>query len=240
VLRQVARQQDQVGLLGHALERLADTVAVARPGVDVACGGYADCLAHLRVCNRAVSTPIFGNLLDAMKRAAAALRDNEIPFALAGSLAVYARGGPETDHDVDFVLAPKDAERALEVLEEAGFRSEVPPEGWLYKVYDENDAMIDLIFAPNGSAPDVVERIVAHAGVIEVYAIKMKVMSATDVLASKLNSLREHSLDYEPALEVARALREQIDWAVLADLTRDSPYAQAFFTLARELELTPP
>jgi hypothetical protein len=174
-----------------------------------------------------------------MKRAAAALRDENVPFALAGSLAVYARGGPETDHDVDFVLAPKDAQRALEVLEAAGFRSEVPPEGWLYKVYDENDAMIDLIFAPNGSPPEVVENIVAHAGVVEIYAIKMKVMSATDVLASKLLALREHSVDYEPALEVARALREQIDWAVLWDRTKDSPYAQAFFTLAHALGLAP-
>jgi hypothetical protein len=74
-----------------------------------------------------MSTPVFGNLLDAMKRAAAALRDHDIPFVLAGSLAVYARGGPETDHDVDFVLAPRDADRALEVLSTAGFRSRIPP-----------------------------------------------------------------------------------------------------------------
>jgi hypothetical protein len=186
-----------------------------------------------------VSTPIFEGLLDAMKRAAATLRDHEISFALAGSLAVYARGGPETEHDVDFVLHPADADRALEVLEAAGFHSEKPPEGWLYKVYDENDAMIDLIFAPNNSPPDEVEKIVAHAQELEVYAIRMKVMSATDVLASKLLALREHYVDYEPSLEVARALREQIDWPVLADRTKDSPYARAFLTLATGLELAP-
>lgn len=186
-----------------------------------------------------MSSQIFGNLLDAMKRAAATLRDDDIPFVLAGSLAVYARGGPETDHDVDFVLAPRDADRAVALLCADGFRKEVPPEGWLYKVYDENDAMIDLIFSPNGATPDEVERIVEHADELEVYAIRMRVMSATDVLASKLLALREHSLDYEPALEVARALREQIDWAVLADRTHGSPYAQAFMTLARGLGLAP-
>jgi Uncharacterised nucleotidyltransferase len=187
-----------------------------------------------------VSTAIFGNLLDAMKRAAATLREHDIPFVLAGSLAVYARGGPETDHDVDFILTHEDADRALAALREAGFRSEVPPEGWLYKVYDDNDAMIDLIFSPNGAPPEVVDRIVAHADELEVYAIKLKVMSATDVLASKLLALREHYVDYEPALEVARSLREQIDWAVLWDRTHQSPYAQAFFTLARGLKLAPP
>jgi len=181
----------------------------------------------------------FAGLLDAMKRAAAALRDHEIPFTLAGSLAVYARGGPESDHDVDFVLAPHDAERALEVLGQAGFRCERPPEGWLFKVFDSNDAMIDLIFSPNGQPPDVVAEIVDRADELEVYAITMRVMSATDVLASKLLALREHYLDYEPSLEVARALREQIDWKMLAERTSGSPYAAAFFTLAQGLGLAP-
>jgi len=181
----------------------------------------------------------FGALLDAMKRAAATLRDHDVPFALAGSLAVYARGGPETDHDVDFVLGPRDADRAYEVLGQAGFRCERPPEGWLYKVFDERDAMIDLIFAPNGQGADVVEEILDRADELEVYAIKLKVMSATDVLASKLLALREHSIDFEPALEIARALREQVDWKVLAERTADSPYAAAFFTLAAGLGLDP-
>lgn len=181
----------------------------------------------------------FGALLDAMKRAAATLRDHDIPFMLAGSLAVYARGGPETDHDVDFVLTPEAAERALEVLRVEGFRCERPPEGWLYKVYDSNDAMIDLIFSPNGRTPEVVAEIVERADELEVYAIKLRVMSATDVLASKLLALREHYVDYEPALEIARALREQVEWDVLAERTGGSPYASAFFTLAGALGLAP-
>jgi hypothetical protein len=180
----------------------------------------------------------FSELLGAMKRGAAALRDEGIEFALAGGLAIYARGGPETEHDVDFVLRERDAERALQVLSHAGFRCEKPPEGWLYKVYDENDAMIDLIFAPNNT-PDVVEQILQRATDLEVYAITLKVMSVTDVLATKLLALKEHELDYESVLEIARACREQIDWDVLRTRTRDHPYASAFFTLAGELGLAP-
>src|SRR5437764_14781073 len=100
--------------------------------------------------------------------------------------------------------------------------------------------MIDLIFRPNNAPPEEVEKIVAHAQELEIYAIRMKVMSATDVLASKLLALREHYVDYEPSLEVARALREQIDWDVLLDRTQRSPYARAFFTLAEGLALRPP
>jgi predicted nucleotidyltransferase len=182
------------------------------------------------------SGPTFDALLDAMKHAAATLRDAGLEFALAGGLAVYARGGPETSHDVDFVLREEDARQAVELLREEGWRCETPPEGWLYKVYDEHDAMIDLIFAPNNQ-PEALEGILERAHELEVYAITLKVMSVTDVLASKLLALKEHEVDYEAALAIARACREQIDWDVLRRRTGDSPYAKAFLTLADELGL---
>jgi len=178
----------------------------------------------------------FENLLTAMKNAAAALRDNDIDVALAGGFAVYARGGPPTEHDVDFILEQKDAEQALEVLEAIGFRSERPPEGWLYKVYDESGSMIDLIFAPN-SKPEVVPEILERAEVLEIYAITMKVMGVADVLATKLLTLKEHEVDYDSVLEIARACREQVDWDLLRQSTEESPYAKAFFTLVEELGL---
>jgi predicted nucleotidyltransferase len=123
------------------------------------------------------------------------------------------------------------------MLGQAGFRCERPPEGWLFKVYDDNDAMIDLIFAPNND-PDVVGDILERADELEVYAITMKVMSVTDVLATKLLALKEHEVDYDSVLEIARACREQIDWDVLRERTVDWPYAKAFFTLADELGLS--
>jgi hypothetical protein len=175
-------------------------------------------------------------LLDAMKRVAAVLRDGEIEFALAGGLAVYARGGPPTEHDVDFVLRKRDTVEAVARLVEAGFTSEEPPEAWLHKVHDPNGAMIDLIFSPN-HAPESVEGILERATPLEVYAIELKVMSVTDVLATKLLALKEHELDYEDVLEIARACREQIDWKLLRSQTEGHPYAAAFFTLATELGL---
>jgi Uncharacterised nucleotidyltransferase len=178
----------------------------------------------------------FENLLTAMRSAAGELRDNDIDVALAGGLAVYARGGPPTEHDVDFMLRQNDADRAFEILTDAGFRAERPPEGWLYKVFDANDSMIDLIFAPNGN-PEIVSEILDRADEIEVYAITMKVMTVADVLATKLLTLKEHEVDYGSVLEIARACREQIDWDLLRSRTAESPYARAFFTLVDELGL---
>jgi hypothetical protein len=179
----------------------------------------------------------FTKLLDAMKRAAAVLRDNEVPFALAGGLAIYARGGPATEHDVDFIVREQDAELSLELLGSAGFRTERPPEGWLFKAFDdENGSMIDLIYSPN-RRPEVVPEILERAEPIEVYAITMNVMTVTDVLATKLLTLKEHEVDYGGVLEIARNCREQIEWDLLRERTDGSPYAKAFFTLVEELGL---
>jgi hypothetical protein len=178
----------------------------------------------------------FEEILTAMRTAAASLRDGGVAFALAGGLAVYARGGPPTEHDVDFLIREDECERAAELLTDAGFRVERPPEGWLLKAFDEREAMIDLIFRPNNK-PEVVSRMLEKADVLEVYAITIPVMRVTDVLATKLLTLKEHEVDYESVLEVARTCREQVDWADLREQTAASPYAMAFFTLVEELGL---
>ena len=176
-------------------------------------------------------------LATTLKRVASVLKQAEIPFALGGSFAVYAHGGHSSDHDVDFLLREPDADRALHLLGDEGFRCERPPEHWLYKVYGEDGAMIDLIFAPN-NRPEMVDDQLARAEELEVYAIAMKVMSVTDVLATKLLALKEHEVNYDGVLEMTRALRERIDWPLLRKLTAESPYAHAYFTLCEELGLT--
>ena len=51
-------------------------------------------------------------LLSAMKKAAGVLQDVSVPFLVGGGIAVWARGGPATGHDVDLFVKPEDAERA--------------------------------------------------------------------------------------------------------------------------------
>jgi predicted nucleotidyltransferase len=176
------------------------------------------------------------DLITAMKEAAAALQEAGVPFVLAGGLAAWARGGPESEHDVDFLVKPEDAERALETLSDAGMRTERPPEGWLFKAY-RGDAMIDLIFNPSGGpvTDDVLER----GDEIEVKAMPLRVASLEDVMVTKLLAVDEQEPDYGSVLEVARALREQIDWEDVRGRTKDSPFAKAFFTLVEELGVVP-
>ena len=166
-------------------------------------------------------------------RAAAAMRNAGVPFLLAGGLASWARGGPQTDHDVDFFVRPDDAEAALAALAGADMRTERPPENWLYKARDQDGTLVDVIFRPSGGPVD--DQYFEHAQEIEVGAVGMLVASLEDVMTTKLLALSEQEPDYSSVLEIARMLREQIDWDLVRDRTADSPFARAFFTLVEEL-----
>src|SRR3954469_2898144 len=102
----------------------------------------------------------FEEIESSLKRSAAALRDAGLPFALAGSVACWARGAPQSRNDLDFLVRPEDAERALAALVDAGMRAERPPEGWLLKAWDPaedgSETLVDLIYGPRG-IPDVGE-----------------------------------------------------------------------------------
>ena len=156
----------------------------------------------------------FEQLLATMKKAGGALNDAGIPFVLGGGLACWARGAPKTEHDVDFLVKAADADRAQQALAAAGMRPETPPEGWLLKAYD-GDVLVDLIFDPQDGPID------------------------EDVLIQKLLALGEQQPDYSSVLELARSLREQVNWDEVRERTRDSPFANAYFTLLEDLEIVP-
>jgi hypothetical protein len=179
----------------------------------------------------------FEELLVTLKKASAALREEGIPFLLGGGLACWARGGPESDHDLDLMLKEEDAERALDVLARQGMRPEKPPEGWLYKAWND-DVLVDLIFRPTGF--EITDEVIERGEDLEVVSTPMRVMVLEDVFVAKLLALDEHNLDYESLLEMARPVREQVDWNEVRERTADSPYARAFFTLVEGLGVVRP
>jgi Uncharacterised nucleotidyltransferase len=178
----------------------------------------------------------FAEIEHALKRAAAALREADIPFLLGGSLASWARGGPQTRHDLDLILKPEDAERALQTLNEAGMRPERPPEDWLLKAWD-GDTLVDLIYCPKGLPVD--DDLIARGEELSVLGMDIRVMALEDVMATKLLALTEHSLRDESLLQIARALGEQVDWPAVRTRTRGSPFARAFFVLLDGLDIVP-
>jgi Uncharacterised nucleotidyltransferase len=171
-----------------------------------------------------------------MKKAVAALREAGVPFLLGGSLASWARGGPETRHDLDLMLKREDIERALAALTAAGMRADDPPEEWLVKAWDGN-TLVDLIHHPKGLPVD--DALMQRGEVMSVLGMEMRVMALEDVVVTKLMSLSEHSLRYESLLAISRALRERVDWEDVRARTSDSVFARAFFVMLEGLGVLP-
>src|SRR3954453_3954215 len=176
-------------------------------------------------------------LREALKLVAVALKEGGTPFALAGGYACWARGGPEPEHDVDFLVAEDDAPQVAERLAEKGFEVVEPPEDWLFKVFVDG-AMVDILFRTAGD-PVPRERF-DTVDEVEVESVRMPVLSATQLVVDKLNALEEHACDLGKVLPVARAVREQVDWDAVVEETRENDFAVAALFLLRRLGVIDP
>jgi hypothetical protein len=65
----------------------------------------------------------------------------------------------------------------------------------------------------------------------------LPVLALEDTIATKLLAFNDHYLDYEGLLEIARAVREQVDWNAVRERCDQSPYARAFLVLLEELHV---
>ncbi|MBL1074138.1 nucleotidyltransferase [Nocardia sp. 2] len=174
-------------------------------------------------------------LLDTLTRVVNALLDNGVPFAVGGGCAVYARGGPASDHDVDIFVKPTDAQHARGVLAEVGLRPVDPAEDWLTKVYD-GETLVDLIFRPNYRT--VTDELLGRASWMRIGPTAAPVISGTDLMVDRLMVLDPHRLDFTKLLHIARDLREQVDWGQVRAETEMSPYARAFLGLLDDLGIS--
>jgi hypothetical protein len=171
---------------------------------------------------------------EVLKLVGATLKAAEMPFALAGGYAVWTRGGPESTHDVDFVLPQDLAEKAVQVLLENGMDAVDAPEDWLVKV-GRDTVVVDLIHRlPTGPVDD---ELLARCDDLPVDSVTMPVMSATDLIISRMLALSEHACDLSRIVGCGRALREQIDWRLVRQEAKRSPFAQAALGLLDALDV---
>jgi hypothetical protein len=177
------------------------------------------------------------DLREALKAVAVALKESEAPFALMGGYAAWARGGPEPDHDVDFLVAEEDAHELEHLLADQGFSVVQPPEDWLFKVFVDN-SMIDIIYRVSGDPAQRSD--VERATPLEVLSVEMPVLPATDLVVQKLHALDEHYCDFAQLIPTARALREQVDWDEVRSATTHNDFAAALLYLLERLGVIEP
>ena len=71
----------------------------------------------------------FDDIEATLKKSVAAFREANVPALLAGSLAVWARGGPEARHDLDFVDDMHVGQRDKRVVDQPALRLQGSPPG---------------------------------------------------------------------------------------------------------------
>jgi hypothetical protein len=183
------------------------------------------------------STGEESGLRTALKHSAAALKRDGVSFALGGSYALWAYGGPEPEHDVDLVVPESAVSAAKDSLVAAGFEVEQPPEDWLFKAYLDGD-LVDVLFRLGGV--EVNQDMIEGAAEMELLGLRIPVLPPTPIMIAKLRSLSEHYCDFGALLPVFRAVREQLDWAALAAANDGHPFAEAFLFLLDRLGIVEP
>ncbi|MFF8726871.1 hypothetical protein ACF073_10300 [Streptomyces sp. NPDC015171] len=174
-------------------------------------------------------------ILEATKQIGALLKRAGHPFALAGSVAVYAHGGSRyLQHDADFAVLPDHADAVAGTLREAGLTVRTPPEDWLLKTtcHGQN---IDIIFAL--AHQPVTRDMLDRAHVLPVDSVLMPVLSPTDLIRSLISAFSEHYCDFGAVLPVARAVREKVDWDEVRATCGAEPMPAAFLFLLERLHV---
>ena len=96
--------------------------------------------------------------------------------------------------------------------------------------------VIDVLHQLNGKP--IKADMIASAEELDVLAIRMRVLSPTQVTSEKLNSLNEHHCDFAALLPAIRAVRERVDWDRVRANTTGNDFAVAFLVLIDRLGIT--
>jgi predicted nucleotidyltransferase len=152
--------------------------------------------------------------------AAEALERADVPYVLIGGLASAALGRPRCSSDIDLFFAPEQAPRALEVLADAGFETEVTNPAWLYKAFRDG-ILVDLLFKTVGDIYLDAEML-RRASHCDVYGARVRVIPPEDLVVIKaIVHDEETPRHWHDALALLR--RPDLDWDYLVERAQRGP-----------------
>jgi hypothetical protein len=167
---------------------------------------------------------IFCEVLD---ETVSALDQSGVPYALMGGIAVAALGCQRFTHDIDVFVKPEDAEKALEVLEARGFRTEKTDLLWLFKGF-KNDVLVDVIFKSAGTI-QLNQEMLKRSRIVEFYGRKIRALGPEDLFVIKALVLNEHCLNFDENClrhlsDVLGLIRScELDWDYILKRARLGP-----------------
>lgn len=164
-----------------------------------------------------LARPVEDAFLAVFREAVSALEQYDVPYLLMGGMGSATHGRPRWTHDIDFFVHPRDAERTLEVLKEAGFRTEQSDPRWLFKAFKQ-EVMIDIIFKSSGNIY-LDDEMLRRSGTYAVDGCDVRLIPPEDLLVIKAVASDEHTPRhwYDGLGIIAGA---QLDWEYLVSRAR--------------------
>ncbi|GLC28097.1 hypothetical protein [Roseisolibacter agri] len=151
------------------------------------------------------------------RRVMESLQAGDVPFLVGGAYAFTPFTGiPRSTKDFDLFVAKDDIERALDVLDDAGFRTELTFPHWLGKAY-EGKEFVDLIFSSGNGVAPVDADWFSHAPTGEVLGVEVKLAPAEEMLWSKAFVMERERYDGSDVIHLLRARAEKLDWQRVLD-----------------------
>ena len=142
----------------------------------------------------------------------ALLRQAEIPFLVGGAFAFghYTSISRDTK-DFDLFVLERDAQRALDTLAGAGYRTELTFPHWLGKAF-HGEHFVDIIFdSGNGAAP-VDAHWFEHAVDGHVLGVPVKLVPPEEMLWQKSLIQERERFDGADVAHLLRACADHLDW----------------------------
>jgi len=143
----------------------------------------------------------------------------KVPFAVSGGFAFHHHTGIwRVTKDLDLVLPPDAVPGAFRVLVDEGFETYVQDPVWLAKAR-RGEYFVDLITGVGNATLTVEQSWIDRAQEDEVLGIRCKVLSAEEMIASKLFVTRRERFDGADIAHLLRAHARSLDWDRLKGLT---------------------
>lgn len=164
---------------------------------------------------------------EVLDEALAAAELSGAPYVLMGGIATTARGGHRFTHDIDIFCKPLDAEKILDALAEAGFRTEKTFPEWLFKGF-KNDVMVDVIFQSSGPV-FLEDEMIERSMMIPFNGRQVRALSPEDLFVIKALVLNDHTLAMDKKAmrhihDLLSILRSsELDWDYLLKRARRGP-----------------
>ncbi len=141
-----------------------------------------------------------------------------IAYAVAGAFALQKHTGIyRYTKDLDIFLTPANARLALDRLQDSGFDCEIRDPVWLAKAHRGN-FFVDLITGMSNGVVVVDDSWIERARPAIVHGIRSRVLSAEELLASKLFVVRRERFDGADIAHIIYASRGQLDWERIVQL----------------------